>query len=96
MNLFRCAQLTTYGTRERSGRLPHLMHTENATQVDVVLGGVPNPAAFANGRLALELVTAVREPPASGNFSLTVSRSLDDEYTPGVFKVSRLIKCLMT
>lgn len=79
--------LTTYGTRERSGRLPHLMHTENATQVDVVLGGVPNPAAFANGRLALELVTAVSEPPASGNFSLTVSRSLDDEYTPGVFKL---------
>ena len=79
------------------------MYTENATQIDIVLDRVETKQAFKNARLAMEVVTMVNEPienalenatalsvPQSetGNFTMQVSRSLDDEYTPGVFKVN--------
>jgi Lysosomal transcription factor, NCU-G1 len=62
------------------------MYTENTTQVDVVFDQVPSKHSYNNARLAMEIVTMVTEP--SANFSMEISRSLDDEYTPGVFKVS--------
>ncbi len=45
---------------------------------------------FTNARLAIELATVVSEPESQ--FTLNVSQSLDDEYTPGVFKVAIISK----
>ena len=79
-------QLTAYGTRGRSSILPHLAFTENSTQVDFVFDRVETKESFTNARLAMELATVVSEP--ENQFTLNVSQSLDDEYTPGVFKVT--------
>lgn len=79
------SQLTAYGSRARSSILPHLAFTENSTQLDLVFDNVLTGHSFPNHRLAVEIATIVSEP--GSRFSVNVSRSLDDEYTPGVFKV---------
>ena len=61
------------------------MFTENSTQLDIVFDDVETRELFPNARLGAELVTVALEPKHP--FSLSVSHSLDDEYTPGVFKV---------
>lgn len=78
-------QLTAYGTRGRSPILPHLAFTENSTQIDFIFDRLETKESFTNARLAIELATVVSEP--NSRFTLNVSQSLDDEYTPGVFKV---------
>jgi len=61
------------------------MFTENSTQLDIVFDDVETRELFPNARLGAELVTVALEPKHP--FSLSVSHSLDDEYTPGVFKL---------
>lgn len=65
--------------------LPHLAFTENSTQVDFVFDHL-EMVYVPNARLAVEIATLVSEP--NSQFTLNVSQSLDDEYTPGVFKVT--------
>ena len=87
INIFLTKKLTSYGTRGRSPILPHLAFTENSTQVDFVFDHVETKKMFSNARLAMELAVVVSEP--DNRFTLNVSQSLDDEYTPGVFKVTQ-------
>ncbi|XP_046441974.1 glycosylated lysosomal membrane protein A-like [Daphnia pulex] len=84
--------LTAYGTRGRSPILPHLAFTENSTQVDFVFDHVETKESFTNARLAMELAAVVSEPDS--RFTLNVSQSLDDEYTPGVFKLMEVHSAL--
>jgi len=77
--------LTASGNRERSSVLPHLMFTENSTQLDLIFEHVKVEKQFTNVRIGVELVTIASEP--SNSFSSSISHSLDDEYTPGVFKL---------
>jgi hypothetical protein len=65
-----------------------LAFTENSTQVDFTFENVEIPENVTNARLAIELSTIASEP--TGPFSMVETRSLDDEYTPGVFKVCYL------
>lgn len=65
--------------------MPHLAFTENSTQIDFVFDHLEISESSSNARLAIELATVVSEP--NSRFTLNVSQSLDDEYTPGVFKV---------
>ena len=55
--------------------------------MDFVFDHVEAKNSFTNARLAMELATIVSEP--ENRFTVNVSKSLDDEYTPGVFKVNR-------
>jgi len=61
------------------------MFTENSTQLDLIFEHVKVEKQFTNVRIGVELVTIASEP--SNSFSSSISHSLDDEYTPGVFKV---------
>lgn len=89
---FFSSQLTTSGNQERSSVLPHLMFTENSTQLDLIFENVETEQ-FANARLGVELITIASEP--NNPFSSSISHSLDDEYTPGVFKVWFILsKCV--
>lgn len=84
--------LTAYGTRGRSPILPHLAFTENSTQIDFIFDRLETKESFTNARLAIELATVVSEP--NSRFTLNVSQSLDDEYTPGVFKLMEVHSAL--
>jgi len=77
--------LTVNGNRERSSVLPHLMFSENSTQIDLIFKHVETDEHFANARLGVELATTALEP--NSPFTSSISHSLDDEYTPGVFKL---------
>jgi len=78
--------LTAYGGRNRGSLLPHLAFTENSTQLDFTAENVEIPTNFSNARLAIEL-SALASEPTESQFSMVQTRSLDDEYTPGVFKL---------
>ena len=79
--------MSAYGYRNRGPLLPHLAFTENSTQIDFTAENVEIPPNFTNARLAIELSTLASES-AESQFSMVETRSLDDEYTPGVFKVA--------
>lgn len=79
-----------FGTRNRSPILPHLAYTENSTQLDFIFDHLEFDANFSNLRIAMEMSTIASE--RDNFFSLDVSRSLDDEYTPGVFKVNQILR----
>lgn len=63
---------------------PHLLHTANSSQVKVWLDDLLPRANHS--RFALELQAVSGALPLS---RVDVHRSIDDEYTPSVFKVSR-------
>ena len=65
--------------------MPHLLHTTNATQVDLVLENMPT--LYDASRFAVDLISVSSD---SKNSSLEIKkhRSLDDEHSPGIFTVS--------
>lgn len=84
---------TTHGTAGHSMQIPHLLHTENATEIDLILRDMRVERDFACPRMAVG-VTVVslrdKEEKVKGNFSLNVRRSVDDEFTPGIFELINL------
>ncbi|KAG4065124.1 hypothetical protein HA402_007521 [Bradysia odoriphaga] len=67
---------------------PHLLHSENSTEFDLVLDGLRVNSSFPRARFAAEFVI-VSEETKYKNQSLTVhsKKSLDDEHTPGIFEI---------
>lgn len=80
---------STHGEAGHSERIPHLLHTENATEIDLILKDIRVERNFACPRLALG-VTVVSMDEAKGNLSLNIRRSVDDEFTPGIFELINL------
>ncbi|XP_006811218.1 glycosylated lysosomal membrane protein A-like [Saccoglossus kowalevskii] len=81
-------QLRAFATHDRSDILPHLLYTSNTTQMDVSLNGlVP---MYKASRFAIEMLAIKNGHNAKKNISIHMSRSIDDEYTPGMFKVYEL------
>lgn len=80
---------STHGLAGHSGRIPHLLHTENATEIDLILKDMRVERNFSCPRMALGL-TVVSQDDAKSNFSLNVRRSVDDEFTPGIFELIKL------
>lgn len=67
---------------------PHLLHSENTTEFDLIFDGLRVNSTFKNARFAAEFVVVSAEPK-SNNQSFTVhsKKSLDDEHTPGIFEI---------
>lgn len=75
-------QLTVFGTEGRNLEWPRLLHSANSSQLDVWFDGVP--ARAARSRFLLELAAVAGANPPS---QAEVRRSIDDEFTPSIFKV---------
>ncbi|XP_030597828.1 glycosylated lysosomal membrane protein isoform X2 [Archocentrus centrarchus] len=81
-----CLQLSVFDSEGRSQSLPHLLHSVNSSQLELRLDGVP--ARAAQSRFLLELQAVGGDYPLS---RMEVHESIDDEYTPSIFKVSRWV-----
>lgn len=64
---------------------PHLLHSVNATQVDIEFVKLAVPR-FDKPRVALE-VALVAEEPREKTFIPSSRKTLDDEHTPGIFEL---------
>lgn len=80
---------STFGMAGHSEKIPHLLHTENATEIDLILKDIRVDRNFSCTRMAIG-VTVVSMDEARSNYSLSTRRSVDDEFTPGIFEVINL------
>lgn len=80
------AQFKGFCTVDHSDMVPHMLHTENSTQVDIVLDHLQTNQTFTNSRFAVELLVVGGGDPEIPMF-VDPKKSLDDEHTPGVFEV---------
>jgi hypothetical protein len=78
-------QLSSFGTEDHAYTLPHLLHTTNATQIDLVLENMPT--SHETSRFAVNLIS-VSSDPKDASFIVKKHKSLDDEHSPGIFTVS--------
>ncbi|XP_069697302.1 glycosylated lysosomal membrane protein B-like [Periplaneta americana] len=76
--------LSAFGFRDHSGELPHLLHSANCTQVDLILDKLKTDSNFTSSRFAVEVILASSDQNNS-SASLVSRKSLDDEHSPGVF-----------
>lgn len=79
-------KLNAFSMRDHGLDFPHLLHSSNSTQVDIVFNNVSSK--FDRPRFALELLFVVSEQAVVGtDFEVTKRKSLDDEHTPGIFEI---------
>ncbi|XP_034184401.2 glycosylated lysosomal membrane protein [Osmia lignaria lignaria] len=71
---------------DHSEMLPHMLHTENSTQIDIVLDNIQTNNTFSKSRFAIELLVVGEGNPDIPMF-VNPKKSLDDEHTPGIFEV---------
>lgn len=84
MQVYKCLfQLSAYISSGRESQLPHLQYSENITQFDLNIDKLWTN--LTKSRFGIEMVMV-----GGGNDKMKYdrSRSIDDEYTPGVFTVS--------
>jgi hypothetical protein len=79
-------QLSAYGFRDHSGELPHLLHSANCTQVDLMLDKLKTNSSFSSSRFALGVLIASSDK-ANTTSTIMSRKSLDDEHSPGIFTV---------
>ncbi|TKS89250.1 Glycosylated lysosomal membrane protein [Collichthys lucidus] len=84
-----CLQLSLFETEGRGQHWPRLLHTANSSQLRVWLDGVLPRAT--RSRFLLELQSVGGASPLN---RVEVHRSIDDEFTPSIFKVSQWISAL--
>lgn len=81
-----CLQLSVFESAGRGQSWPRLLHTANSSQVGVWIDGVLPRAN--RSRFLLELQAVGGAYPLS---RVEVHRSIDDEFTPSIFKVSQWV-----
>ncbi|XP_023267654.1 glycosylated lysosomal membrane protein [Seriola lalandi dorsalis] len=86
MNGSLCLQLSVFQSEGRGQLWPRLIHTANSSQMGVWLDGMLPRAN--RSRFLLELQAVSGAYPLS---RVEVLRSIDDEYTPSIFKVSQWV-----
>lgn len=68
-----------------------MVHSENGTQIDLVLNRLDTFRTFAASRFAVEIVLVATEETITNSsersFAVKLRKSLDDEHTPGVFNI---------
>lgn len=79
-------QLRGFCTLDHSNTVPHMLHTENSTQIDIILDHMQTNETFSNSRFAIELLVVGGGDPEVLMF-VDPKKSLDDEHTPGIFEV---------
>ncbi|KAK3930740.1 Glycosylated lysosomal membrane protein B [Frankliniella fusca] len=82
-------ELETFRDQGHDSILPRLMHSANATQLELSMRNMATNSNFQRGRFAAEIILAANESSESSVFP-TAYRSLDDERTPGVFSLIEL------
>uniref|UniRef100_T1I3Y6 Lysosomal transcription factor n=2 Tax=Rhodnius prolixus TaxID=13249 RepID=T1I3Y6_RHOPR len=80
--------LNAFGNSDHSSLQPHLLHTTNATQVDVVLDGLQ--VKYTKSRYALGLLIVSTDHKHS-NLTQIKRKSLDDEHSPGIFTIGEVL-----
>lgn len=79
-------KLNAYSTKDHGMNFPHLLHSSNSTQIDIVFNNITN--RFVHPRFAVELLFVVSEQAVVGSeFEVTKRKTLDDEHTPGIFEI---------
>ncbi|XP_053718585.1 glycosylated lysosomal membrane protein isoform X1 [Synchiropus splendidus] len=81
-----CVQLSYFQTEGRGQNWPRLLHTANTSQLAMWLDGVLPRAP--RSRFLLELQAVGGQQPLS---QVEVERSIDDEFTPSIFKVAQWV-----
>ncbi|XP_063991404.1 glycosylated lysosomal membrane protein-like [Diachasmimorpha longicaudata] len=81
--------LNGFCTLEHSDVMPHMLHSENSTQVDFILENLETNKTFTKSRFGMELLVVSQESPLV-RMSIDAKKSLDDEHTPGIFEVVEL------
>ncbi|XP_071778385.1 glycosylated lysosomal membrane protein [Centroberyx gerrardi] len=81
-----CLQVSFFASEGRGQDWPRLLHTANSSQIRVWLDGVPPRANRSRFSLELQAVGGAYPPDR-----VEVLRSIDDEYTPSIFKVSQWV-----
>ncbi|XP_072139679.1 glycosylated lysosomal membrane protein [Mobula birostris] len=79
-------RITAFEGSGRDADLPRLFHTANTSKLEFVIEGL-RPRGNKS-RFGLELMVLEEE---GTQWSMKVSRTIDDEYTPSIFKVSKLV-----
>ncbi|KAH9520207.1 hypothetical protein Btru_060272 [Bulinus truncatus] len=75
----------TFSVKKDSGRvsdLPSMLYSANETMFDFVIANYT--PSFNNSRFALEAVVVSQ---STDDMSVDLTKSIDDEYTPGVFEI---------
>ncbi|XP_029662447.1 glycosylated lysosomal membrane protein B-like [Formica exsecta] len=78
--------LRGFCTLDHSNTVPHMLHTENSTQIDIILDHMQTNETFSNSRFAIELLVVGGGDPEVLMF-VDPKKSLDDEHTPGIFEI---------
>ncbi|XP_011689751.1 PREDICTED: glycosylated lysosomal membrane protein-like [Wasmannia auropunctata] len=78
--------LQGFCTIDHSDMVPHMLHTENSTQVDIILDKIQTNQTFSRSRFAIELLAVGGGDPDVPMF-VDPKKNLDDEHTPGIFEV---------
>ncbi|XP_072745661.1 glycosylated lysosomal membrane protein [Anoplolepis gracilipes] len=78
--------LRGFCTLDHSDIVPHMLHTENSTQIDIILDHMQTNETFSNSRFAIELLVVGGGDPEILMF-VDPKKSLDDEHTPGIFEI---------
>ncbi|XP_077989099.1 glycosylated lysosomal membrane protein A-like [Glandiceps talaboti] len=81
-------QFTAYDHLGRAEMLPHLQYTSNTTQIDFTIDHVQ--PSYNCSRFAVELLFVSGKKNSKHNITKHVAKSIDDEYTPGMFKSDEL------
>ncbi|KAK2830978.1 hypothetical protein Q5P01_018909 [Channa striata] len=81
-----CFKLSVFGSEGRGQSWPHLLHSANSSQLEVWLDGLPPRATHS--RFLLELQAVGGDYPLN---RVEVYQSIDDEFTPSIFKVTQWI-----
>lgn len=79
-------QTCAYGSDGKAVNTPHLLHSANSSQIDMVLNKFKH--SFADSKFAFEFVTF--SSIGNSKDEVRIQKTMDDENTPGVFDVSIL------
>lgn len=82
-------QLNRFWTLDHSDIMPHILHTENSTQIDIIIENFETNPSYSSSRFAFELLI-VGNHSVNSTMRIDVKKTLDDEHTPGIFEVRYL------
>ena len=74
-----------FSTLNHSHIMPCMLHSENATQIDIIIDHLETKKEFTKSRFAIELLI-VSETNPNETLNIDKKRKLDDEFTPGIFE----------
>jgi len=81
--------VSAFGEAAHGEPLPHLLHSGNATQVDIILDSLTTQ--YKHSRFGLSFITVSSDLSNSTVPAVQHRKTLDDEHAPGVFTIVELL-----